>query len=68
MSRELHHFLLLTREEQHAAIRRLASAGMNEYSIAAATRLSVEMIRRILGERDSDIISDTEILSVGPRA
>ena len=51
MSRELYHFLLLTREEQHAAIRRLASSGMNEYTIAAATRLSVEQIRRALAER-----------------
>lgn len=42
------HFELLDREEQEHAIRRLAREGMSEYSIAAATRLSVEMIRRVL--------------------
>lgn len=44
----LMHFELLDREEQESAIRRLAREGMSEYSIAAATRLSVEMIRRVL--------------------
>jgi len=46
--RELMHFLLLTPEERAAAIRRLAAQGWSELSIAAATRLSVEMIRRVL--------------------
>jgi len=36
VSRELHYLAILTREEQHAAIRSLAASGMNEYSIAAA--------------------------------
>ncbi len=45
---ELLHFELLDREEQERAIRRLAREGMSEYAIAAATRLSVEMIRRVL--------------------
>jgi hypothetical protein len=49
-ARELRHFLLLDRSEQEVAIRRLAASGMNDYGIAAATRLSVEMIRRVIGE------------------
>jgi len=49
--RELHHFQLLDREQQAQAIRRLAASGMSENTIAAATRLSVEQIRRILAER-----------------
>ncbi|TLZ37706.1 MAG: hypothetical protein E6K23_17385 [Gammaproteobacteria bacterium] len=51
MRRELHHFQLLDREQQAQAIRRLAASGMSENTIAAATRLSVEQIRRILAER-----------------
>jgi DNA-binding CsgD family transcriptional regulator len=49
--RELQHFMLLDREEQRAAIHRLSAAGMSDYTIAAATMLSVEMIRAILGAR-----------------
>jgi hypothetical protein len=49
--RELHHFLLLDRAEQEAAIRRLIAAGMPEYTVAAATGLSVEQVRRVIGER-----------------
>ena len=43
------HFALLTEEEQHAAIKRLAASGMADTSIAAATLLSVEQVRVILG-------------------
>jgi hypothetical protein len=46
------HFDSLTRSEQEAAIRRMAADGASEYGISAATGLSVEMVRRILGERD----------------
>jgi len=46
--REMHHFTTLSREEQHAAIHRLATSGMTDYGVAAATRLSVEMVRAIL--------------------
>jgi hypothetical protein len=45
------YFMMLSEEEQHAAIKRLAASGMGEASIAAATMLSVEMIRQILGAR-----------------
>jgi hypothetical protein len=51
MPRELAHFLLLTREERTAAIQRTAKAGWSNYSIAAATRLSVVEVRWIIGER-----------------
>ena len=50
--RELHHFLLLDHDEQVAAIQGLARSGMGDYTIAAATGLSVEAIRRIIGERN----------------
>jgi 2-iminoacetate synthase ThiH len=47
----MHHFAVLSAGEQHEAIHKLARSGMGDYSIAAATRLSVEMVRKILGER-----------------
>jgi hypothetical protein len=50
VSRELFHFQLLDRDQQEQAVRRLAASGMGDYTIAAATRLSVEVIRRILGK------------------
>lgn len=50
VSRELHYFAMMTREEQAAAIKRMASLGWSDHGIASATRLSVEMVRRILGE------------------
>jgi hypothetical protein len=46
----MNHFLLLTNEEQRGAIRRLSKSGFSDYGIAAASGLSVEMIRQILGE------------------
>jgi hypothetical protein len=45
------YFLFLSHDEQRAAIQRLAQSGMSDHTIAAATMLSVEMIRAILGER-----------------
>jgi uncharacterized protein YoaH (UPF0181 family) len=48
--RELVHFLMLTHEEQVAAIYRLHRLGWSDYAIAAATRLSVEMVRQLIGE------------------
>lgn len=50
VSGQLHHFLLLDREQQAQAIRRMANTGWSDSSIAAATRLSVEQVRRILAE------------------
>ena len=49
-ARELRHFLLLDRDRQREAIQRLAAAGLSVNTIAAATALSVEQIRAILGE------------------
>ena len=50
-SRELHYFALLDRSEQRAAIVRLSAEGFSDYGIAAATRLSVEFVRHVIGER-----------------
>lgn len=46
--RELLYWLLLSPDEQSAAIHRLRAAGMSEYGIARATQLSVEMVQRVL--------------------
>ena len=48
--RELNHFMMLTQDEQHDAIVRLSRSGFSDYGIAAATQLSVEQIRKVLGE------------------
>jgi len=48
--RELRHFMLLNRDEQRAAIHRLANSGYSDYGVAAATSLSVEQVRVILDE------------------
>ena len=48
---DLHYFAMLTHDEQRAAIQRMAAQGMSDQTIAAATKLSVEMIRAIIGER-----------------
>ena len=45
------HFDALTRVEQLEAIRRLADAGFGDYEISAATSLSVELVRAIVGSR-----------------
>jgi hypothetical protein len=46
--RAMAQFASLPRAEQEAAIRRLAASGMGEQSIARASRLTVELVRRIL--------------------
>jgi hypothetical protein len=46
------HFALLSRSEQSQAIRRLHQSGYTDHTIAAATGLSVEMVRVLLGEAD----------------
>jgi ABC-type phosphate/phosphonate transport system ATPase subunit len=45
------HFSSLDREEQAAAIRRLAATGMGDHGIADASGLSVEMVRRVLADQ-----------------
>jgi hypothetical protein len=44
------HFLALNRNAQAGAIRRMAMAGNSLATIAAATRLSLEQIERVLAE------------------
>ena len=48
-----HHFHAMPHDQQVQAIRRLAAAGQGEHTIAQATGLSVEMVRRVLGEREA---------------
>jgi hypothetical protein len=45
---ELLHFTLLSLEDQANAIRQLSAEGLSDFTIATATKLSVEMIRGIL--------------------
>ncbi len=52
--REMRHFMLLSADEQRAAIAKLAAAGMSDYGIAAASGLAVEMIRKIIGEQRAE--------------
>lgn len=40
-----------TRDEMRIAVHELASRGWTDYGIAQATELSVEQVRRLLGER-----------------
>jgi hypothetical protein len=47
----MHYFELLTPDEKRAVIRKMANAGQSEFLIASATRLSIELVRQILGER-----------------
>ena len=44
-------FAMLRQEEQVRAIKRMAAEGMPECTIAAATRISVEAVRRIIAEQ-----------------
>jgi DNA-binding NarL/FixJ family response regulator len=48
--RQLQHFHALDHVQQRQAIQRLAAAGHADSTIAQATGLSVEMVRRILSE------------------
>ena len=45
------HFVVLAPDEKNQAICRMADIGYSDYSIAAATKLNVEMVRHILGKR-----------------
>jgi hypothetical protein len=48
------HFATLSREEQAAAVRRLAASGMSDHGITRASGLAVEQVRRILAEHEPD--------------
>jgi DNA-directed RNA polymerase specialized sigma24 family protein len=49
--REMHYWLLLTPEEQRAAIQRLARSGVSDFGISAATGIAVEQVRTLIGRR-----------------
>lgn len=44
-------FATLSHAERREAIQRLSGDGMSDHDISAATKLSVEQIRQILGQR-----------------
>jgi len=44
------HFVTLSRDEQEAAIRRLAASGQGVATIAAATGLSIDQVQRVLAQ------------------
>lgn len=46
----MHYFHVMTPDQQREAVQRLIASGMAENTIAAATALSVEMVRRLLSE------------------
>ncbi len=46
------HFDALSRDEKIQAICGLADIGYSDYSIATATKLSVEMVRQIRAKRE----------------
>lgn len=48
-----HTFALLPLDQQIGAIQRLAATGAGDHAIASATGLSVEMVRRLLGTRET---------------
>lgn len=49
--RRMQYFEMLPEEDKRAAVQRLAKSGMSDHTIAAATGLSVEMIRTIIVRR-----------------
>ena len=53
----MRHFHQLDHTQQVQAIHRLAAAGMSDHGIAQATALSVEFVRRLLGERSAEVRS-----------
>lgn len=46
------YFVALSRDEKIQAICQMADTAYSDYSIASGTRLSVEMVRKILVERE----------------
>jgi hypothetical protein len=45
-------FDALDRDEQRAAVKRMAAEGWTDHGIAHATQLAVEMVREIISERE----------------
>jgi DNA-binding GntR family transcriptional regulator len=50
MSVGIENFRRMTEQEQAFAVRLLIEGGLGEYTVAHATQLSVEQIRRIMAE------------------
>lgn len=46
----MYHFRTLDRDAQVQAIRRMAAMGWTDHGISHATKLSLEQVRRVLGE------------------
>lgn len=66
--REMRHFLLLSADEQRAAIVKLAASGMSDYGIASASGLAVEQVRQIIGqERAKSAIINEAFKSLEPK-
>ncbi len=59
LDRRLFYFQLLSREEQCLAIAKLARQGFSDHGISAATTLSVEQIRKILGEQRAKFLQNS---------
>lgn len=51
--KSIQYFHELTRSQQAAVIRRMASDGWSDHGIACATRLSVQFVRQVIAERSA---------------
>jgi hypothetical protein len=47
----MHYFEMMSEADRLSTIYRMAKNGWRDYAIAAATKLSVASVRKILGER-----------------
>lgn len=52
--RRLYYFQMLEPQARRETLRRLAASGMSDRTIATVTQLSIEMVRRVLGEQNSN--------------
>jgi hypothetical protein len=50
-ARSREHFETLSQDEQRAAIYDLCDRGYSDHTVAHATRLSLEQVRQVLGDR-----------------
>lgn len=49
-----HHFVTMPHAQQIEAIRRLLASGHSDSTVASATGLSVEMVRRLVAQEKTD--------------
>jgi hypothetical protein len=47
----MQNFESLDRQQQAQAIKNMAASGVGDHGIASATKLSVEAVRRVIGEK-----------------